>query len=342
MQNSDLPKTKLISITEMQATFEKILLKNGFTNDIATECATIFTQNSVDGIYTHGINRFHRFVKFIKDGNIVPDAKPSLVHQFGGIEQWNGNLGPGPSNAVFATNQAMNLAKKNGIGCVALANTNHWMRGGTYGWQAAKAGFVFIAWTNTIANMPAWGATNPKLGNNPIIFATPYGDEAIVLDMAMSQFSFGALELAAMKKETLSVHGGYDNEGQLTNDPNKILTSTRSIPIGYWKGAGLTLLLDILAAVLANGLATHDMSKKATEMACSQVFVAIDLSKLSNFNSFNGIIQNIIADYKLSVPIDDNNNISYPSERVLKTRAQNTLLGIPVLEQIWEEVLSLH
>jgi 3-dehydro-L-gulonate 2-dehydrogenase len=335
------PENVTISAKVMELTLKNILLRNGFSDEKATECAGIFTQNSVDGIYTHGINRFPRFVKFIKDGNILPDAKPTLVHQFGGIEQWDGNLGPGPSNAVFATNRALELARKNGIGCIALANTNHWMRGGTYGWQAAKAGFVFIAWTNTIANMPAWGASNPKLGNNPIIFATPYEAEAIVLDMAMSQFSFGAMELASMKKETLSVHGGYDIEGQLTNDPNKILASNRSIPIGYWKGAGLTLLLDILAAVLANGLATHDMSKKATEMACSQVFIAIDLSKLSNFTSFNSIIQAIIEDYKLSVPVDDNNNISYPSERVLKTRAQNTLLGIPVLEQIWEEVLSL-
>ena len=52
------------------------------------------------------------------------------------MEQWNGQLGPGILNAQFAADQSMKLAGEYGIGCVALSNTNHWMRGGTYGWQA--------------------------------------------------------------------------------------------------------------------------------------------------------------------------------------------------------------
>ena len=202
-----IPKSINISDKEMLKTLRSILLKLNFPKKRAEERAAIFTQNSVDGIYSHGINRFPRFVQYIKNGYVVPDAKPTISHRFGGIEQWNGNLGAGPSNAIFATERTMKLAKKHGIGCVALAHTNHWMRGGSYAWQAAKAGFTFIGWTNTVANMPAWGATNPKIGNNPLIFATPYGDEAIVLDMAMSQYSFGALEMAKMKNEKLADWG---------------------------------------------------------------------------------------------------------------------------------------
>jgi 3-dehydro-L-gulonate 2-dehydrogenase len=87
-----------------------------------------------------------------------------LLHNCGGLEQWNGILGPGPLNAVYATERAMHLASAHGIGCVALGYTNHWMRGGYYGWQAAKKGFVFIGWSNTIANMPAWNAVDTRLG----------------------------------------------------------------------------------------------------------------------------------------------------------------------------------
>ena len=269
-----------------------------------------------------------------------PDAVPTLKHKFEGIEQWNGNLGAGPSNAIHATNNAMKLAKKHGIGCVAMANSNHWMRGGTYGWQAAKAGFVFIAWTNTTANMPAWGATDAKLGNNPLVLALPFQDEAIVLDMAMSQFSFGAMELAAMKNEKLPVVGGYDKAGNLTDDPNLILESWRSIPVGYWKGAGLSLLLDILAAVLSSGLSTHEISKKDAEMAASQVFIAIDLSKLGTQSSITQIIENIINDYHQSNAIDDSRKITFPGERVLQTRKKNLEKGVPVLENVWSEILA--
>jgi 3-dehydro-L-gulonate 2-dehydrogenase len=334
------PKSLTISAKEMHKTLKTILLKHNFSKKKSEECATIFTQNSVDGIYTHGINRFPRFVQYIQKGYVIPEAKPTLQHRFGGIEQWHGNLGAGPSNAIFATERAMKLAKKNGIGCVSLAHTNHWMRGGAYGWQAAKAGFTFIGWTNTVANMPAWGAINPKLGNNPLVFATPYGDEALVLDMAMSQYSFGAMELAVLKNKKLSVAGGYDKAGNLTNEPDLILESWRSLPVGFWKGAGLSFLLDVLAALLANGLSTHEITKLPAEMACSQVFIAIDMSKLANFSSISTTIDTIIEDYKTSIPMNEQDKISYPSERVLASRHKNSEEGIPVLESVWQEVLG--
>lgn len=337
MENQN--NTLIITQSEMQNTFEQILLKNGLNKNKAKICAEVFTANSIDGIYTHGVNRFPRFVKYLKSSYVKPDAEPSLISKFGGIEQWNGNLGPGILNAIHATESAMRLAKENGIGCVALSNTNHWMRGGTYGWQAAKAGFVFIGWTNTLANMPTWGAVDAKLGNNPLVMALPYQDEAIVLDMAMSQFSFGALEQASLKNEKLSVPGGFDSEGNMSYDPNDILKTNRPMPIGYWKGAGFSLLLDILAAVLSGGLATHEISKEA-EIALSQVFIAIDMSKLGSHSAIAGIIENIIQDYHQSTPISANKKITFPGERVLDTRNKNLQNGIPVLKSVWEEILS--
>ena len=339
---SSTPNTVFISSAKMQAIFEAILLKNGFEPEKAIKCAAVFANNSIDGIYTHGVNRFPRFIKYLKEGYIKADKVPTLISKFGGIEQWDGNLGPGPLNAIHATETVMKLAQQHGIGCLALSKTNHWMRGGTYGWQAAKAGFVFIGWTNTIANMPAWGATDAKLGNNPLVIAIPYKDEAIVLDMAMSQFSFGAMELAAMKNEKLSVAGGYDKEGNLTDDPNLILESWRSIPVGYWKGAGLSLLLDLLAAILSGGLSTHEVTKEKVEYGVSQVFIAIDLEKLGNHSSISQIIENIINDYHNSVSIDDSKKITFPGERVLQTRQKNIVNGIPVLKSVWEEVLILN
>ena len=146
--------TITIPAADMLQLFNTILLKHGFSADRAQTCAQIFSNNSIDGVYTHGVNRFPRFIEYIQKGYINIQATPTLKHQWGGVQQWDGNLGPGPLNAMHATDNALQLAQQHGIGCVALANTNHWMRGGTYGWQAAKAGFVFIGFTNTTALMP--------------------------------------------------------------------------------------------------------------------------------------------------------------------------------------------
>lgn len=333
-------ETIKIPFSEMQTEFKRILLQNNFTEKKADKCADIFATNSLEGIYSHGIYRFPRFVNYIKKGYVNPNAEPEIVHSSGALEQWTGNLGPGVLNAKICANRAMQVATKNGIGCVALANTNHWMRGGTYGWQAAKKGFVFIGWTNTEKNMPAWGAKDSRLGNNPLVFAVPFGDEAIVLDFAMTQFSYGKIEAAEIENKKLPFPGGFNKSDKLTTTPNEILESKRGLPIGYWKGAGLALLLDILGTILSAGLATNELSKQKAEYGVSQVFIAIDIKKLSNFPAIENTISEIIKDFKNSKLINSENPVRYPGEGVVKTREVNLRDGIPVNQSLWNEILS--
>lgn len=330
-----------IPFREMYNTFETILLRNGFSEENAKTCAHVFTVNSLEGVYTHGVNRFSKFIRYCEEGYVRIDASPTRSHQLGAIEQWDGNLGPGVLNALHSTDRAMELAMEYGIGCVALANTNHWMRGGYYGWQAAKKGFVFIGWTNTLANMPAWGGLDAKVGNNPLVIAVPFGDDAIVIDTAMSQYSYGALDQYRSKKEELPVPGGYDHEGNLTTDPDAIRETGRVLPIGYWKGAGLSLLLDIVAAVLSGGLSTSQISKLKAEHALSQVYIAIDLSKLQNNESIQNSIRQIIDDYHASNPVEEGRQVRYPGERINRDRDENRRAGIPVSEKIWNEIVEL-
>jgi 3-dehydro-L-gulonate 2-dehydrogenase len=235
----------------------------------------------------------------------------------------------------------MQIAGEYGIGCVALAHTNHWMRGGTYGWKVAKSGYVYIGWTNTIATMPPWGAIDPKLGNNPLVIAVPFQNEAIVLDMAMSQFSFGALQHKKMRSERLSVPGGYDKEGNLSDDAAEILDTQRVLPVGFWKGAGLSLLLDILATVLSAGHSVKAISDQKEEYNLSQVFIAISLDGLKNYDYIDSMVGEIIADYHHATTLAGAGPVLYPGERVLKTRSENRNLGIPVIKAVWEEIISM-
>lgn len=335
-----LPEEIKIDRTEMEKVFHQVLLKQSFGESKAALCAQIFTDNSLDGVYTHGVNRFSRFVKMVAERFISPDNEPTKTAGFGGMEQWNGNLGPGPSNAIFCTERATQLAAENGIGCVALANTNHWMRGGTYGWKAAKEGYAFICWTNTIANMPAWGAKESRLGNNPLIIALPCNNEAIVLDMAISQFSYGGMEKFVMQQKMLPVPGGYDRAGNVTTNPQEILQTKRTLPIGYWKGSGLSLLLDLLATILSAGKSTFQITEQNVESGVSQVFIAINLFSLYNSSAINSVINDIIDDFH-NAEKDNLNEILYPGERVLQTRKENSQNGIPVNVNVWREIVDL-
>ncbi len=330
-----------IPFKTMAEEFLRILLEQGFNRDNAEICAGIFAQNSLEGIYSHGIYRFPRFIEYIQKGYIDLLAKPIRIHSAGAIEQWDGQLGPGPLNAVFCTNRAVELARANGLGCVALANTNHWMRGGTYGWQAVRQRCAFIGWTNTEANLPAWGAREARLGNNPMVLAVPFEDEAIIIDFAMSQFSYGKMEKAHLEGALLSCPGGFSKDGALTSIPGEILASRRALPVGYWKGAGLSLLLDILAAILSGGLASCQISKKEAEHSVSQIFIAFDLQKLQNFSTIESTIAEIIRDIKSSAPDETGSEIRYPGERTVQIRRENSKNGIPVNQSVWNQILQL-
>lgn len=108
--------TILISPKDMQERFTSILNELNFTKEKAASIARIFTDNSTDGIYTHGVNRFPVFVSYVKLGHVKPDAIPALRNKFGAMEQWDGQQGPGVLNAIHATETAMELARESGIG----------------------------------------------------------------------------------------------------------------------------------------------------------------------------------------------------------------------------------
>src|SRR5215472_16862171 len=254
-----------LPIQEVQEVLREVLEKLGVSHEPAEHCARLFAESSRDGVYSHGLGRFPRFVRGIRNGLVNVHATPELVAARGPMERWNGRGGVGNLNAWQSMERAIALARTHGTGCVALARTNHWMRGGTYGWQAAEAGVIGICWTNTMPNLPPWGASDPRVGNNPLVIAVPRPQGPVVLDMAMSQFSYGALASYRERGELLPLAGGFDSQGQLTNDPGAIETSARPLPIGYWKGSELALMLDLMAGLFSGGQFTHQITADPEE-----------------------------------------------------------------------------
>ena len=137
-----------IPFKKMKAEFERVLKKLGFTPAQVTLCAKVFSENSRDGIYTHGLNRFLPFIKLVVDKKINIHAEPKKISSFGVLEQWDGHYGPGMINASVCMRRAVAIAKQQGVGVVALRNNSHWMRGGTYGLMAVNAGCIGICSTN--------------------------------------------------------------------------------------------------------------------------------------------------------------------------------------------------
>ncbi len=331
----------LLGQDEVQSAFLRVLLACGIARERAEACAGIFLANTLAGVQSHGVNRFPRFIGQLRSGHIDPAAEPEPIQSLGALERWNGRRGIGPLNARQMMNRAVVLARQNGIGLVALANTNHWMRGGTYGYQAAEQGFIGICWTNTIGLMPPWGGRSARIGNNPLVVAVP-GEPITLVDLAMSMFSYGALESHRLAGRPLPADGGYDAEGNLSRDPGAIEQTRRILPMGLWKGSGLAIVLDMMAALLSGGLSTVEITEDQNdEFGVSQVFIAIDVERLSEGTTRAEKLARI-RDYILSSePAEAGRPLHLPGHDLAGRIEAQQRKGIVVDDGVWAKINAL-
>ncbi len=261
-------------------------------------------------------------------------ADPKLIAAFGALERYDGMANLGPVSAEFCIDRAMELADKHGVGCVALRNTRHWGRPGNCGWRAAEKGFLAICWTNTPPNMRGWGGGGANaIGNNPIVMGAPgAGGEHLVLDMALSQFSFGKLETHRAEKKPLPVAGGMDASGVATTDAGAILNGGSVWPIGYWKGSGLAILLDAFAAILSDGADTRSLTPGGDDVGVSQVFIAFQPKHLGGRDAAERTREMLQSFARLSP------ESRYPGQAALANRRESELKGVYVRDDIWGEL----
>ena len=273
----------------------------------AKHFAEIFAGNSLDGIYSHGMNRYPRYISDMESG--LCDAK---------------------------------LAKAHGIACVALRNNSHWLRAGRYGLTMADAGLMGICFTNTCMNLTAWGTLEPSTGNNPITFAIPREKGSLVMDMAVSQYAYGKLEIMAQEGKMLDTPCGYDADGNPTCDPQKICESGRMMPMAMWKGSALSIMLDLCASMLSAGRTSRMIGLPIDgEKGMSQVFIAIHPAAVVDMKAVEAQMEETIAFLHSLPPIEGGRGVHAPGEGLDRTRAKNRENGIPVTEETWCKILEL-
>ncbi len=333
----------LIDERELRERVERVLARAGLPQEIRDVEAEIMVESDLLGVASHGVRMLPALVDSIAKGQVNPRPNVTLVRERGATALLDGDSGPGRYLSFRATQEAVKRARQHGTGTCLAANTSHWGRAHAYAARIAEAGMIGICTTNAVPSMMAWGSPGPLLGNNPLAIGVPRGSRPpVVLDFAMSQAAVGKIGTFLREGKRAPAGWGLGRDGQPTDDPGEILAAKKILPMGEHKGAGLSLMIELLTGALAGGLLCFEMAKQTPggiDTGSTKLFLALDPEAFAERETFEERVDALLSYIKAGAGAEE---ILYPGERGWRTRDRNLAQGIPLHEEIVRSVQGLE
>ena len=320
-----------VKAARVEAWSRQMLLSIGISEEEAATAARILTAANLRGVDTHGILMLrvymHRFSR-IKTGPIstVRETPNSIVI--------DGGDRLGMVVADYAMDRAIEKAKRHTVGVACVRNSNHFGACAYYTLKAAQQGMIGVAMTNAGKRLAPWGGLENILGNNPFSVATPGGAHPVVLDMANSVVAFQKIVQYAREGNTLPEGWSLDGQGRPTTDAQAALNGFL-MPVGGYKGVGMTILVDLLSGALSlNGLSCDvaDSDDFDRPRKIGHFFLALNVADFADPAAFIQIVENF-ARRLHSVPKMEGVERTYmPGEVEMETARRRTEEGIPLTQ----------
>ena len=243
------------SFDELTGRAAGLLSAVGVPADDARTTALRLVEADFRGRTGHGLIRLPSYLERLVAGGMKAVPAMRTLHETPVSAQVDADNGLGQVAMTRATELAVAKARESGVAVVGTVRSNHAGAAGLYPAMAAEQGLVGVYFAVANANgMPPWGGVEPILGTNPVAVAIPTADGApFLLDIATTTASHGTIKVARQAGEQMPVGGVVGADGEPITDPSRA-DEGFLVPIGGYKGAGLTIAIGLLAGVL-NGAA---------------------------------------------------------------------------------------
>src|SRR5256885_6113002 len=240
-----------VAPADADAFVRALLIAHGVPEHDAATIAACLIRAALRGVDTHGIARLPGYLDRVRRGliNARPELKPRRVTPV--AAELDGQNGFGFVIGMRAMEEAMAMAREFGIGVVAARRSTHFGMAASYVLPAIEAGFLALVFSNASPAMPPWGGREALLGTNPFAAGAPGGKLGpYLLDMSPAVAARGKIRRAERRGEKIPLGYALDGDGRPTTDPTAALGGV-VLPIGGYKGSGLSMLMDILGGVIS-------------------------------------------------------------------------------------------
>lgn len=337
-----MEKIFLLSNEDYVSLGKQIVMEKGVSSKHAEILMFSLLDADQKGIYTHGFYRLKTYIEQINRGNINHRPYIKKIKDSKNIQIIDGDNGLGSVVSYTAISEAIKMSSERGIGVVGVRNSNHFGTAAYFAEVASKKDQIGIVMTNASPAIAPTGSNKPVLGNNPWSISVPTNlGYPITLDIANSVAARGKIRLKALNGEQIPLGWALNSKGEPTTDATEALEGI-ILPIGDYKGYGITLMIDILSGVLTGAAFGNQVPgvEEDGRRNNGHLFISLDVESFMDITEFKNRIDELTNIVKSAPKINERTKILLPGEIEWNTKLnqQNT---VKLPERIFNFMSSL-
>lgn len=337
---------QVVAVEGLRRVTQAILRRTALDSEAADIIADALITSELRNLQGQGqgVRRVHAYVERVGGGLLDPAAPFEVVKESPALALVDAHNGPGTVVAVKAMRLAVQKAKACGVGMVLVRHSTHFGSASYSASQALGAGCIGVSMTNAGPEMAPWGGIDGVLGTNPWAVAIPSGDGPgampIVLDMALTMAGKGMMRWLMRDGRKMPFTWAITRDGRFTDDPAEAMDGTL-LPMGEYKGYGLSLITDVLTGVLGGGgFGTVPYADPARQEVAHQ-FIAYDIDWFMPRDEFYTRMGEFSAMIKGSRTRPDVKEILLPGELEWRRMQEKMRDGVPLDPEIYADLRAL-
>lgn len=336
-----------------------VFTSRGMPPPRAAKAAAALCYGDMAGISSHGLaNLTQLYLPLFEEKRVEPDVELTVMADRGAALLVDAGRGLGLWVASEAMDLATARAAEHGIGLVSVRNATHFGCAGYHAARAVDHNMIGIVASNCgrqrIIRPP--GGRLAMLGTNPFSIAAPAGDRhPYVLDMSTTVVPTGRVRAAARAGEPIPVGWLADNDGNPVTDPGAFDRGEAHLQwlggrpeTGAYKGYGLSLLVEVLAAVLPGAGLGPDPEALAGDGRASGrdddigfLVLALAPGTLRPIDGFLADAERMFGSLQACPPVRAQAPVSYPGWREAEHVAQSRTGGVALEASLHQELTTL-
>jgi LDH2 family malate/lactate/ureidoglycolate dehydrogenase len=291
-----------------------------------------------------GVRRVRAYVERVRARQVDIAAPFEIVKESPALALVDAHNAPGTTVAVKAMRLAVQKAKTCGVGIILVRHSTHFGSASYSATQALADGCIGVSMTNAGPEMAPWGGIDGVVGTNPWAVAVPTGDGPnampIILDMALTTAGKGMMRWLLRDGRKMPANWAITADGRTTEEPAEAMDGTL-LPIGEYKGFGLSLITDVLTGVLSGGAYGVVPYSDPARQDVAHQFIAYDVDWFQPRQEFYAHIQDFIKIIKASRTRPGVKEILLPGELEWRRHQEKLAHGVPLDPEVYEDLRQL-